>query len=169
MPSIFVWKSDRPLPSTSMYYYAGSDWFLHDSVSYRLDAQQMISHALVLQVTPMPSDWVGSDLLQKGLIPYEQIKEDAYGILDQLGTWMRYRTKREIPFERDSLEKEWRRMTDPMKDPVKDPVEEPCLIQFHYTAPRNNPRFYARPYPKKRRGFQNDGEMRIQFSRDQKE
>ena len=98
MSSIFIWKTDAPLPLTTVSYYSGADWFLQEmdgvSLSYSLVNQYIFSSAthhtvLVYDGTVMPPNWVGSELLEVTDVPYQRIKEDNYGRLEQLGTWMR--------------------------------------------------------------------------------
>ena len=126
MPSIFVWKTDRSLPTTTIRYYSGSNWFMEEhgaqSYSYLLCNQHSFQDGTVVDVKPMPRDWMGSYLLEVTTIPYQRIHEDTQGVLEQLGEWMRYRTKMDIPFEPVILEREWER--------IRRPKQTDCLIRI---------------------------------------
>ena len=126
MPSIFVWKTDRSLPTTTIRYYSGSNWFMEEhgtqSYSYLLCNQHSFQDGTVVDVKPMPRDWMGSYLLEVTTIPYQRIHEDTQGVLEQLGEWMRYRTKTDIPFEPVVLEREWER--------IRRPKQTDCLIRI---------------------------------------
>jgi len=117
MPSIFVWKATTSISSSSIRYYSGSNWFLEEhsshSVSYLYCQQQTLSQGMVFDAMCMPQNWVGSEVMEIMEVPYQRIREDADGILEQLGGWMRYRTKREIPFELDTLEREFQMILNP--------------------------------------------------------
>lgn len=133
MPSIFIWKATTPAPSSSIAYSSGSNWWLEDhaahSYSYQYEDQMMLSNdTLVYHVSKMPHNWVGATLLEVTRIPYQRIREDQDGILEQVGEWMRYQTKHEIPFESNRLEAEYARILQP--SPCKN-VGEACLIRFH--------------------------------------
>ena len=108
MPSIFVWKASNPISSSSIRYYSGSNWFLEEhpshSMSYLYCQQQTLSQGMAFDAICMPQNWVGSEIMEIMEVPYQQIRDDADGILEQLGGWMRYRMKRDIPFELDILE-----------------------------------------------------------------
>jgi hypothetical protein len=122
MPSIFVWKAITPISSSSIRYYSGSNWFLEEhpshSVSYLYCQQQSLSQGMVFETICMPQNWVGSEIMEIMEVPYQLIREDADGVLEQLGGWMRYRTKREIPFELDTLEREFQMIVNPSNRPL---------------------------------------------------
>jgi hypothetical protein len=157
MPSIFVWKAIHPISSSSIQYYSGSNWFLEEhpshSVSYLYCQQQTLSQGMVFETICMPQNWVGSEIMEMMEVPYQRIREDADGVLEQLGGWMRYRTKREIPFELDTLEMEFQKimrsldkpsarpldkpsarpLDKPLDKPSARPSEEPCMIRIPST------------------------------------
>ena len=107
MPSIFIWKTSNQINSqTTLQYYSGTDWFLEEHVgnttgntvgnttSYTYIDQHVLStktHDTVLlyNAIQMPHNWIGSELLEMIQVPYQFIKQDNYGKLEQLGTWMR--------------------------------------------------------------------------------
>ncbi len=116
MPSIFIWKSDTPnVSNKQIKYYTGSNWFLEDnensSKSYTYLEQMVITGSddsvITFNVKQMPQDWVGSELLEVTNIPYQLIKSDTYGTLDKLGSWMRFTSKNDIPFNADNLQNEF--------------------------------------------------------------
>ena len=153
MPSIFVWKAITPISSSSIRYYSGSNWFLEEhpshSLSYLYCQQQTLSQGMAFDAQCMPQNWVGSEIMEIMEVPYQLIREDADGVLEQLGGWMRYRSKCDIPFELDTLEREFQRIMNPLDKPsvrpsarpldkpsVKSfdkPLEEPCMIRISPT------------------------------------
>jgi len=160
MPSIFVWKASNPISSSSIRYYSGSNWFLEEhpshSTSYLYCQQQTLSQGIAFDAICMPQNWVGSEIMEIMEVPYQQIRDDADGILEQLGGWMRYRMKRDIPFELDILESEFQRIMNPqdkrpldkpsarpldkrpldkrpLDKPSARPSEEPCMIRIPAT------------------------------------
>ena len=112
MPSIFVWKGDSACNDSMIQYYSGSNWFLEEHVdasySYMYTNQLHITSrdVLIYQATKMPLNWIGSYCLESVHVPYKIHKKDDYGQLDQLGTWMRFISKNEIIFEKESLQNE---------------------------------------------------------------
>ena len=162
MPSIFVWKATNPISSSSIRYYSGSNWFLEEhsshSVSYLYCQQQTLSQGMVFDAQYMPQNWVGSEIMEIMEVPYQLIREDADGVVEQLGGWMRYRSKCDIPFELDTLEREFQRIMNPLDTtpsvklsatpsvtpsvrpsarpldkPSVKPLEEPCMIRISST------------------------------------
>lgn len=102
MPSIFIWKTLNQINSqTTLQYYSGTDWFLEEHIgnttgnttSYTYIDQHVLStkthDVLIYNAIQMPHNWIGSELLEMIQVPYQFIKEDNYGKLEQLGTWMR--------------------------------------------------------------------------------
>jgi len=114
MPSIFVWKNNSACNDLYATIHSGSDWFLEEhagtSYSYVTNNQLVINNnsqdILIYQVTKMPLNWVGSYCLESVSVPYKIHKQDDYGQLDQLGIWMRFISKNEIVFEKESLSSE---------------------------------------------------------------
>jgi len=166
MPSIFVWKASNPISSSSIRYYSGSNWFLEEhpshSMSYLYCQQQTLSQGMAFDAICMPQNWVGSEIMEIMEVPYQQIRDDADGILEQLGGWMRYRMKRDIPFELDILESEFQRIMNPqdkrpldkpsanpldkpsakpLDKPSARPSEEPCMIRIPATFVAPPPSF----------------------------
>jgi hypothetical protein len=129
MPSIFVWKAINPISSSSIRYYSGSNWFLEEhpthSVSYLYCQQQTLSQGMVFDATCMPQNWVGSEIMEIMEVPYQHVREDADGILEQIGGWMRYRSKCDIPFELDILESEFQRIMRPLDCHSARPLDKP--------------------------------------------
>jgi hypothetical protein len=129
MPSIFVWKTMNPISSSSIRYYSGSNWFLEEhsshSFSYLYCQQQTLSQGMVFEAVCMPQNWVGSEIMEIMEVPYQQIREDGDGVLEQLGGWMRYRMKREIPFELDTLEREFQMILSLLDKPSARPLDKP--------------------------------------------
>ena len=123
MSSIFIWKSQTPNNSKkTIRYYSGSNWALEDndysSKSYSYLEQSVFSNleyfnsAIVYNIKMMPNDWVGSELLEVTQLSYQLIKEDNYGLLENIGEWMKFTLKKDITFERDVLEQELGRIKD---------------------------------------------------------
>jgi len=117
MPSIFMWKATSPLITTSaasiLSYYSGSDWFLEEHPTYSksamyLNQQSLSNHGWMYDIKWMPTNWVGSYLLESVSVPYALLKEDILGRLEQLGDWMRFTTYREV----DDKEAEWERIQE---------------------------------------------------------
>jgi len=87
MPSNFIWRSTLPPAKTQIKYYLGSNWSLEDSEinsqSYLFLEQCIISckdfedKVIVNLVKNMPSNWVGSQLLEVSHISYEKLKEQT--------------------------------------------------------------------------------------------
>ena len=142
MPSLFVWKAASPLiSSTSMIYYSGSNWFLEEHSTYSksamyLNQQTLSNHGWVYDIKWMPTNWVGSHLLENLSVPYALLKEDVIGRLEQLGDWMRFTSYHEV----DDKEVEWERIqqwvvTNTVKKELVKPLVtktsyEPCLINL---------------------------------------
>ena len=129
MPSIFVWKAITPISSSSIRYYSGTNWFLEEhashSLSYLYCQHQTLSQGMVFDAQCMPQNWVGSEIMEIMEVPYQLIREDADGVLEQLGGWMRYRSKCDIPFELDTLEREFQRIMNPLVKPLATPLVKP--------------------------------------------
>jgi hypothetical protein len=134
MPSIFVWKSNRPLPTSTITYYEGEDWFLEDhgaqTHSVCIEQQCTLSGAIAYDTHIMPRDWVGSYLLEQTILPYALLKEDHYGQLEQLGDWLRFTLRKEIVFKKDVLEREHQKILTW----ITAEKEEPCLIRYDLPA-----------------------------------
>ena len=130
MPSIFVWKATTPLSCASkkmIRYYVGSDWVLEDtdssSHSYKYLQQIVIpvsdnDSVITFLVKSMPRDWIGSNLLEVMHVPYQLIRSDAYGTLEQIGEWLRFTMKQEVEFTRARLTDEFARVQQWMHSPV---------------------------------------------------
>lgn len=116
MPSIFIWKSDRPNNSKkNIRYYSGSNWVLEDneysSKSYIFLEQIVIpgsnDSVITFHTKNMPQDWTGSELLEVTCVPYELLKTDNYGVLERIGEWIRFTSKNEITFSEENLKNEY--------------------------------------------------------------
>lgn len=124
MPSIFIWKASEPFSPTvkTISYYAGSNWFLEDYGSYSKSAMYMDAtlseHGLLYDIQWMPSNWVGSHILEQSHVPYALIKTVEWGMLERIGNWMRFITKHDVPVEEREL----------LWNKIKGLEEEPCLI-----------------------------------------
>ena len=172
MPSIFVWKSNKPVPSSTIPYYSGANWFLEEnstSISYLYCNQLELSNGMVFDAKQMPQNWVGSELLEIMQVPYQRIKEDSYGILDQVGGWMRYTTKREIPFELAVLEQEYQRIIRSATTPTLQIMDEPCLIRMTSPTYSSKKQYHSSHSHSSKNRHLLDDEFHIRFSRDQKE
>lgn len=127
MPSIFIWKAQAPVTSKrTIRYYSGDSWVLedneHSSQSYTILEQLVIpgsnnDSVIIYNAKKMPQDWVGSELLEVTQLPYQFIKQDEYGIVDQLGEWMRFTSKEEVQFDIQSLADEFVRIQSWAKKP----------------------------------------------------
>jgi hypothetical protein len=148
MPSIFIWKATTPLSSSStVLYYSGANWFLEEhathSYSYQYENQLMLSNEVIAyHATKMPSDWVGSEILEMTTIGYQLIREDSNGTLEQIGEWMRYRSKCDHVFEQNALEAEYAAISSNVSraQPIPSKLihrkcntkkNDVCLIRFH--------------------------------------
>lgn len=112
MPSIFIWKSNETNTSTKkIKYYSGSNWVLEDtdysSKSYIYLEQIVIpgfnNSVITFHIKQMPTNWIGSDLLEIIELPYKHIKSDEYGTLEMIGDWMRFTSKNEIDYNSENL------------------------------------------------------------------
>ena len=148
MPSIFIWKAATPLSSSStIRYYSGANWFLEEhtthSYSYQYENQMMLSNEVIAyQALKMPRDWVGSNIFETCTIGYQLIREDSNGILEQIGEWMRYRSKCDYVFERNALDAEYALILSNVSSTTQIPSKlihrkcntkenDICLIRFH--------------------------------------
>jgi hypothetical protein len=112
MPSIFIWKSNTSLPSSSkiIRYYAGEDWFLEE-VPHERERTRSFQYTdciectdfTVYHVKKKSADWVGAYLLESIEIPYSVTKEDSYGLCDQIGVWMRFITPDNVSLKKEEL------------------------------------------------------------------
>lgn len=117
MQSIFIWKTDNENGLSDILYHSGSDWFMeeHNDKSYSYQYNNQVDFELdndtilVYQVTAMPSNWVGSDLLESSNVKYKVHKNDSYGKLDQLGCWMRFISK-DSTFCLENLKEEFKKI-----------------------------------------------------------
>jgi hypothetical protein len=161
MPSLFVWKAVSPLTtSTSLTYYSGSNWFLEEHSTYSksamyLNQQTLSNYGYVYDIKWMPTNWVGSYLLENLSVPYALLKEDVAGRLEQLGDWMRFTSYHEV----DDKEAEWKRiqlwvLTNTVKKELVKPIvtkvnqkvsQEPCLINLSANHSPISHRNYSRP------------------------
>ncbi len=99
MPSIFIWKSDTPNVSKDVIrQYIGYNWILEDSdimsKSYKISGQTFIKginsmDVLINNAKLMPTDWIGSELLEVIQVPYTLIKSDNYASYELIGNWKR--------------------------------------------------------------------------------
>ena len=134
MPSLFVWKATSPLTtSTSLTYYSGSNWFLEEHSTYSksamyLNQQPLSNHGWVYDIKWMPTNWVGSHLLENVSVPYALLKEDVVGRLEQWGDWMRFTSYHEV----DDKEAEWERIQQwILTNTVKKALVKPLVSQVH--------------------------------------
>ena len=149
MPSIFVWKATNPISSSSIRYYSGSNWFLEEhpshSVSYLYCQQQTLSQGMAFETICMPQNWVGSEIMEIMEVPYQLIREDADGVLEQLGGWMRYRSKCDIPFELDTLEREFQMIVNPSARPLDCHSATPSATLFVKPSVTPSATLFAKP------------------------
>jgi len=125
MPSIFIWKATTPFSPTvkTISYYAGSNWFLEDYGSHSksamyLDQATLSDGGLLYDIQWMPTNWVGSYVLEKLHVPYTLIRNVEMGTLERIGNWMRFTTKYDVAVEeREGI---WKQ--------IRNIEEEPCLI-----------------------------------------
>ena len=103
MPSIFIWKSEKQITSkNTMRLYNGLHWILEEnsntSKSYKLLEQTVIcgDSVIIFNIKYMPQDWIGNELLEVTQLPYELIKTDNYGILEQLGNLTRFTSLHDV-------------------------------------------------------------------------
>ena len=135
-----------------------------------LNQRALSNQGCVYDIKWMPTNWVGSHLLENASVPYALVKEDALGRLEQLGDWMRFTTYREV----DDKEAEWERVRQWVSAPISSPISspfssrqvttkpfvkpftkpltktfanthEPCLINFSASHESNSP-IYSRPH-----------------------
>jgi hypothetical protein len=127
MPSIFIWKANTPFTPTvkTISYYAGSNWFLEDYGSHSksgmyIDQATLSEDGMMYTIQWMPSDWVGSYVLEQTHVPYSLIRVLEWGTLERIGNWMRFITKHDVSV--DEREYVWKQ--------IRELEEEPCLINI---------------------------------------
>lgn len=84
-----------------------------------LNQRALSNQGCVYDIKWMPTNWVGSHLLENASVPYALLKEDALGRLEQLGDWMRFTTYREV----DDKEAEWERIQEWVLTPFSAPLK----------------------------------------------
>ena len=141
----------NPISSSSIRYYSGSNWFLEEhpshSLSYLYCQQQTLSQGMAFDAQCMPQNWVGSEIMEIMEVPYQRIREDADGVLEQLGGWMRYRSKCDIPFELDTLEREFQRIMNPLVKPSVKPSPIPSVKPSPIPSVKPSPIPSVKPSP----------------------
>lgn len=162
MPSIFIWKAKQPNTSQQMItYFSGSDWFLEehqteshsfsfiDQTCITLTNSEDITSVLVYHANKLPHNWVGSDILEIITVPYQLIKSDAFGTLEQIGDWMRFISKDELKsFDTDILINEMNQIIVWLHSNTIQ-TEDKFLIKFN--LPSENGHIHQRhPYKKYR-------------------
>jgi hypothetical protein len=119
MPSIFIWKANKPSTSKkTIRIYSGANWILEDyeysSKSFKYLEQIVISgfndSVITFHTKNMPQDWIGSELLEVTQVTYESIKSDNYGCLERVGDWMRFTLNKEIQYNKNNLEIEFNKI-----------------------------------------------------------
>jgi hypothetical protein len=155
MPSIFIWKSNKPNTSKkSIKVYSGSNWMLEDN--HYLSKSSIFLEQIVIPnldtfngsvisyyTKTMPQDWVGSDLLEVTNISYELVKEDSYGSLELLGGWMRFTLKGSMNFDKDSLVSELATIINWIEKPLI--VQHKQNINHKHDFKNNNKPYYKQP------------------------
>jgi len=120
MPSIFIWKASENISSNDkIKVFSGSNWVLEEynnsskSVMYidQIVISESNNSVITFHYKEMPTDWIGSELLEVNHIPYKLIKSDSTGTLEQLGHWMRFTSKHEIEFNTQSLTNEFKHIS----------------------------------------------------------
>jgi len=91
MKAIFIWKSDKPIGSTSnkIKFVRGSTWWLEEkdksTKSYDIVNYKLVPNGIIYLVEEKPVDWTGSDYLETITIEYACYKE-----IEQVGIWSRF-------------------------------------------------------------------------------
>ena len=144
MPSIFIWKATKPNTSKkTIKVYSGSNWMLEDndysSKSFMFLEQIVLFNneafngsVITYNTKSMPQDWVGSELLEVTNVPYEILKDDTYGLLEQLGSWMRLTVKGSMNFDKDSLVSELTTIRNWIENPVSIPQKTNIFRKNEY-------------------------------------
>jgi hypothetical protein len=105
--SIFIWKSAMRSASSTIIQYKGNDWIMEEgdtsSTAYQYLDYCTIPNATVIRAKKMPSDWIGSTLLEKQELPYQLLHENVDGRLELVGDWLRYISFVQDKFEYDVL------------------------------------------------------------------
>lgn len=143
-------------------YFSGSDWFLEDreneSCSFSFIDQICIPSTngednipfLVYHAKRMPNNWVGSDILEIIQVPYQIIKSDSFGTLEQIGEWMRFISDEE--FDTDTLINKMNQIIS-WSHSNKSHIDEKFLIKFN--LPSENHSFKQLHFHKKSRNVYN--------------
>jgi hypothetical protein len=91
MKAIFIWKSDKPISSTSnkIKFVRGSTWWLEEytttSKSYEIMNCCSIGNGIIYLVEERPVDWTGTDYIETVEVDYYINKE-----IEQVGIWSRW-------------------------------------------------------------------------------
>lgn len=91
MKLIYIWKSDKPISSTSnkIKFVRGATWWLEEhtttSKSYEIMNYEIIGDGIVYLVEERPVDWTGTDYLETLEVDYLANKDT-----DQVGIWSRW-------------------------------------------------------------------------------
>ena len=91
MKAIFIWKSDKPISSTSnkIKFVRGSTWWLEESSksskTYEIINGFPIGNGVIYLVEERPVDWTGSDYLETVDVDYSYNKG-----IEQVGVWSRW-------------------------------------------------------------------------------
>ena len=85
-----------------------------------MDQATLSEDGLLYDIQWMPSNWVGSHVLEQLHVPYVHMKTNELGILERIGNWMRFTTKHNVAVgDREHI---WKK--------IKGLEEEPCLINL---------------------------------------
>ena len=159
MPSIFIWKATAPFSPTvkTISYYAGSNWFLEDYGSHSksamyVDQTTLSEHGLLYDIQWMPSNWVGSYVLEKLQVPYSLIRVVELGTLERIGNWMRFTTKHDVSAEERELV--WKQ--------IRELEEDPCLINISMgMTPTKSFQYSPKRFQQKRTNHFTDVQMHV--------
>lgn len=97
MKTIFIWKSESPISTTShkMKFIRGATWWLEESdsknKSYEIVKYRLTENGIIYLVEEKPVDWTGEDYLETVEVNYSVNKE-----IEQIGNWSRYISRKDV-------------------------------------------------------------------------
>ena len=105
MKAIYIWKSDKPINSTSnkIKFVRGSTWWLEDNGksnrSYEIINGFLVDNGIIYLVEERAIDWIGENYLETIYVDYDIFshKDEKLGKeIEQIGLWSRWNSGMDI-------------------------------------------------------------------------
>ena len=117
-----------------------------------VDQTTLSEHGLLYDIQWMPSNWVGSYVLEKLQVPYSLIRVVELGTLERIGNWMRFTTKHDVSAEERELV--WKQ--------IRELEEDPCLINISMgMTPTKSFQYSPKRFQQKRTNHFTDVQMHV--------